>query len=174
MWPYATEKEGLTDVLRLSLIEAGRYLVMAQVAGMAGRVIFGMLSDGLFEGRRRIVLVIAGAGSTACSLAMAGTGPQTGAWVLAPLALAFGFFGIGWNGVQHTLLAELVGPRGAGTAVGLGLTVSSFGVSLCPPLFGLAVQRLGGFSVPWAALGIVMAANLCLLIPVREGRMDIS
>ena len=164
----------LTDVLRLSLIEAGRYLVMAQVAGMAGRVIFGMLSDGLFEGRRRIVLVIAGAGSTACSLAMAGTGPQTGTWVLAPLALAFGFFGIGWNGVQHTLLAELVGPRGAGTAVGLGLTVSSFGVSLCPPIFGLAVQRLGGFSVPWAALGIVMAANLCLLIPVREGRMELS
>ena len=164
----------LTDVLRLSLVQAGRYLVMAQVAGMAGRVIFGMLSDGLFEGRRRIVLVIAGVGSTACSLVMAGTGPHTGAWVLAPLALAFGFFGIGWNGVQHTLLAELVGPRGAGTAVGLGLTVSSFGVSFCPPIFGLAVQRLGGFAVPWAALGVVMAVNLCLLIPVREGRMDLS
>jgi MFS transporter, ACS family, hexuronate transporter len=164
----------LTDVLRLSLVEAGRYLVLAQVAGMAGRVIFGMLSDGLFNGRRRIVLVIAGVGSTACSLAMAGTGPETGAWVLAPLALAFGFFGIGWNGVQHTLMAELVGPRGAGTAVGLGLTVSSLGVSLCPPLFGLAVQRLGGFSVPWAGLGLVMAVNLCLLIPVREGAMEIS
>lgn len=164
----------LTDVLRLSLIEAGRYLVMAQVAGMAGRVIFGMLSDGLFDGRRRIVLVIAGVGSTVCSLAMAGTGPGTGAWVLAPLALAFGFFGIGWNGVQHTLMAELVGTRGAGTAVGLGLTISSLGVSVCPPLFGLAVQRLGGFSVPWAGLGIVMAVNLCLLIPVREGRMEIA
>ena len=164
----------LTDVLRLSLVQAGRYLVMAQVAGMAGRVIFGMLSDGYFEGRRRIVLVIAGVGSTACSLVMAETGPQTGAWVLAPLALAFGFFGIGWNGVQHTLLAELVGPRGAGTAVGLGLSISSLGVSICPPLFGLAVQRLGGFGIPWAALGVVMALNLCLLIPVREGRMDLS
>lgn len=164
----------LTDVLRLTLVQAGRYLVMAQIAGMAGRVIFGVLSDGLFEGRRRIVLVIAGAGSTACSLVMAGTGERTGAWILAPLAVAFGFFGIGWNGVQHTLLAELVGPRGAGTAVGLGLTVSSFGVSVCPPLFGLAVQRLGGFTVPWAALGIAMALNLCLLIPVREGRMDLS
>jgi len=164
----------LTEVLRLSLVQAGRYLVMAQVAGMAGRVIFGMLSDGYFEGRRRIVLVIAGVGSTACSLVMAETGPQTGAWVLAPLALAFGFFGIGWNGVQHTLLAELVGPRGAGTAVGLGLSVSSLGVSICPPIFGLAVQRLGGFGIPWAALGVVMALNLCLLIPVREGRMDLS
>ena len=133
-----------------------------------------MLSDGYFQGRRRVVLVIAGAGSTVCSLLMAGTGPGTGGWLLAPLAVAFGFFGIGWNGVQHTLLAELVGPRGAGTAVGLGLTISSFGVSFCPPLFGLAVQRLGGFAIPWAALGIVMAANLCFLIPVREGRMELS
>ena len=164
----------LTDVLFLPLVEAGRYLVMAQMAGMAGRVIFGMLSDGYFQGRRRVVLVIAGAGSTACSLAMAETGPSTGAWLLGPLTVAFGFFGIGWNGVQHTLLAELVGPRGAGTAVGLGLTISSFGVSLCPPLFGLAVQRLGGFAVPWAMLGIVMAMNLCFLIPVREGRMELS
>jgi len=162
----------LTEVLRVSLVNASRYLVMAQVMGMAGRVIFGMLSDRLFGGRRRIVLVIAGVGSTVCSLVMAGTGPGTSAWVLAPLALAFGFFGIGWNGVQHTLMAELVGPRGAGTAIGLGLAISSFGVTICPPIFGLAAERLGGFGVPWAGLGLVMAATLCLLIPVREGRME--
>ena len=162
----------LTEVLHLSLVDAGHYLVMAQVTGMAGRVIFGMLSDRLFGGRRRIVLVIAGIGSTVCSLLMAGTGPGTGWWVLAPLALAFGFFGIGWNGVQHTLMAELVGPRAAGTAIGLGLAVSSLGVTICPPIFGLAAERLGSFAGPWAGLGVIMAATLCLLIPVREGRMD--
>ena len=164
----------LTEVVRISLVHAGRYLVMAQVTGMAGRVIFGMLSDRLFGGRRRIVLVIAGAGSTACSLVMAVTGPGTGVWVLAPLTLCFGFFGIGWNGVQHTLMAELVGPRGAGTAIGLGLAISSLGVTICPPIFGLAAERLGGFALPWAGLGVAMAANMCLLIPVREGRMEIS
>ncbi len=162
----------LTEVVRVSLVHAGRYLVMAQLTGMAGRVIFGMLSDRLFGGRRRIVLVIAGVGSTACSFVMAGTGPGTGSWVLAPLALCFGFFGIGWNGVQHTLMAELVGPRGAGTAIGLGLAISSFGVTICPPIFGLAAEWLGGFAGPWAGLGVIMAATLCLLIPVREGRMD--
>jgi len=162
----------LTEVLHLSLVDAGHYLVMAQVTGMVGRVIFGMLSDRLFGGRRRIVLVIAGVGSTVCSLVMAGTGPGTGWWVLAPLALAFGFFGIGWNGVQHTLLAELVGPRGTGTAVGLGLAISSFGVTICPPLFGLAVQHLGSFRIPWIGLGVVMALNMCLLIPVQERRRE--
>ena len=163
----------LTAVVGMPLVDAGRFLVMAQVTGMAGRVIFGMLSDWLFGGRRRIVLVIAGAGSTACSLLMAGTGPGTGAWILAALALCFGFFGIGWNGVQYTLMAELVGPRGAGTAIGLGLAISSLGVTICPPLFGLAAERLGSFAGPWAGLGIIMAATMCLLIPVREGRMEI-
>ena len=162
----------LTEVLRVTLVHAGRYLVMAQVTGMAGRVTFGVLSDRLFGGRRRIVLVIAGAGSTACTLVMAGTGAGTSAWVLAPLTLCFGFFGIGWNGVQHTLMAELVGPRGAGTAIGLGLAISSLGVTICPPIFGLAAERLGGFALPWLGLGVAMAANLCLLIPVRERRME--
>ena len=164
----------LQETVRVPLVTAAGYLVMAQVTGMIGRVAFGLLSDRHFGGRRRIVLVIAGVGSTVCSLAMAATGPGTGAWVLAPLALCFGFFGIGWNGVQHTLMAELAGPRAAGTALGLGLAVSSLGVSVWPPLFGLLVERAGGFGVPWTVLGLAMAGALCLLLPVREGRMDVS
>jgi len=163
----------LQETVRVPLVTAAGYLVMAQVTGMIGRVAFGLLSDRHFGGRRRIVLVIAGVGSTVCSLAMAATGPGTGAWVLAPLALCFGFFGIGWNGVQHTLMAELAGPRAAGTALGLGLAVSSLGVSVWPPLFGLLVERAGGFGVPWTVLGLAMAGALCLLLPVREGRMDV-
>jgi len=162
----------LAEVVRVPLIAASRFLVMAQVTGAFGRVAFGVLSDRVFGSRRRIVLMIAGLGSAACSVAMAGTGPGTSWWLLAALALAFGFVGIGWNGVQHTLLAEIVGIRAAGTAVGLGLAISSFGVTLCPPLFGLAVERLGGFAVPWVGLGLAMVATLCLLIPVREGRME--
>ena len=53
-----------------------------------------------------------------------------------------------------------------------GIAISSFGVTICPPIFGLAAEWLGGFAVPWAALGLIMAATLCLLIPVREGRME--
>ena len=161
----------LQEIVRVPLLAAARYLVMAQVTGMAGRVVFGMLSDRYFGGRRRIVLVIAGVGSTLCSLAIATTGPGTGPWLLAPLALCFGFFGIGWNGVQHTLMAELAGPRAAGTALGLGLAVSSFGVTVCPLLFGLLVERMGGFALPWVGLAVVMTMALLLLIPVREDRL---
>ncbi len=158
----------LHDVLQITVVTAAKYLVTAQVSGAAGRIVFGLLSDRVFGGRRRIVLAIAGLGSIACTLALGATTPATGPWLLVPLATCIGVFGVGWNGVQHTLMAELAGPRAAGTAVGLGLAISSLGVTVCPPLFGLLVDRAGGFGGAWLTLAATMVAGLLLLVPVRE------
>src|SRR5206468_13113163 len=89
----------LQEFVGLALLAASRYLALAQAGGVLGRVAFGVLSDRTFGGRRRTPLVIAGCGSALCSLAIAFTGPAAGVWLLTPLALVFGFFGIGWNGV---------------------------------------------------------------------------
>ena len=154
---------------------AAKYLVLAQVSGVAGRVLFGLLSDRIFGGRRRIVLAIAGLGSIACALAARRRPrPGTGPGLLVPLAVGIGFFGVGWNGVQHTLMAELAGPRAAGTAVGLGLAISSLGVTVCPPIFGLVVERVGGYGVAWVALAAGMVARATLAHPgAREGNGDL-
>jgi len=158
----------LQGIVGLTLLAASRYLALAQGGGALGRIAFGLLSDRAFGGRRRAPLLIAGCGSALCSLALALTGPGSQALWLAPLALVFGFVGIGWNGVQHTLMAELAGPRSAGTAVGLGLALSSLGVTLGPPLFGAFVERAGGYREPWIGLAVVMAGGLGLLGLVRE------
>jgi predicted MFS family arabinose efflux permease len=160
----------LQEVVGLPLVSAGRYLALAQVAGMAGRIGFGLLSDRVFGGRRRVSLMMAGTGSAACSLAIAFTGPGASPGWLVPLALVAGFVGIGWNGVQHTWMAELAGPGAAGTAVGLGLAVSSGGVMLGPPLFGWLVEAAGGFRPAWIALAASMSAGLLILSRVRETR----
>jgi predicted MFS family arabinose efflux permease len=160
----------LHEVVELPLVRAAGYLAQAQLTGILGRVVFGLLSDRLFGGRRKIVLFLAGTGSMGCSFAMAATGPGTPPWLLSFLALGFGFFGIGWNGVQHTLMAELAGPRAAGTALGLGLAISSLGVTLGPPIFGWAVERIGNYRLAWVGLATSMAVALILLGRVREGR----
>jgi predicted MFS family arabinose efflux permease len=164
----------LRDVVELPLVIAAKYLVAAQVSGVAGRVLFGLLSDRLFGGQRRIVLAIAGLGSIACALVLSGITPGAGPGLLVPLAAGVGFFGVGWNGVQHTLMAELAGPRAAGTAVGLGLAISSLGVAVCPPVFGLVVERVGGYGFAWGTLATGMVVALLLLIPVRERAMATS
>jgi predicted MFS family arabinose efflux permease len=158
----------LQGVVGLSLIAASGYLALAQFGGMLGRVSFGVLSDRAFGGNRRLPLAIAGIGSALCSVAIAATGPGTSGLWLAALALVFGFVGIGWNGVQLTLLAELAGPRAAGTAVGLGLAISSAGVTLGPPIFGYFVTLSGGYTGPWLVLAAVMLAALAALAFVRE------
>jgi len=164
----------LRDVVELPLVMAAKYLVAAQVSGVAGRVLFGLLSDRAFGGQRRIVLAIAGLGSIACALMLSGAAPGAGPGLLVPLAVGIGFFGVGWNGVQHTLMAELAGPRAAGTAVGLGLAISSLGVTVCPPVFGLVVERVGGYGFAWGTLAAGMVVALLLLIPVRERAMATS
>jgi ACS family hexuronate transporter-like MFS transporter len=161
----------LEAVVGLTLLAASRYLALAQAGGMVGRVVFGLLSDRVLGGSRRVPLAIAGAGSSLCSVAIAFTGPGASAFWLAPLVLVFGFVGIGWNGVQHTLMAELAGARAAGTAVGLGLAVSSLGVTVGPPLFGHLVTVAGGYRGPWIGLGVVMVAALGVLALVRERRL---
>jgi sugar phosphate permease len=164
----------LRDVVQITLVVAAKYLVAAQCGGVAGRIGFGLLSDRLFGGRRRIVLTIAGVGSIACALLLSTAAPGAGPALLVPLAAGIGFFGVGWNGVQHTLMAELAGPRAAGTAVGLGLAISSLGVTVWPPIFGLVVERVGGFGTAWVSLAASMVPGLLLLIPVRERTMATS
>jgi MFS family permease len=153
-----------------TLIGASRLLALAQFGGMTGRVLFGLLSDRLFAGRRRLPLVLAGVSSGMCTLVIAATGAEASTVALSALAFVFGVVGIGWNGVQHTWMAELAGPRAAGTAVGLGLAVSSAGVTLGPLVFGYFVQRSGGFRTPWVALAASMGVALGLLFLVRERR----
>ena len=160
----------LKEVVGLSLVAAGGYLALAQASGMAGRVVFGVLSDRVFGGRRRPPLLLAGASSALCSLAMAWTGPGSSALWLTALSVVFGFVGVGWNGVQHTLMAEIAGPRIAGTALGFGLAISSAGVTLAPPVFGKAVELTASYRVAWIGLALTMAGALVLLSLVRERR----
>ena len=115
-------------------------------------------------------LLLAGVGSTACTLIILSTGAGASTLGIAALTLVFGVVGIGWNGVQHTWLAELAGPRAAGTAVGLGLAISSAGVTLGPLLFGYVLQATGGYRWPWLGLATAMVAALGTLALIRERR----
>jgi len=149
----------LQGVVGLTLLVASRFLALAQLGGMLGRVFFGLLSDRLFGERRRMPLVLAGIGSTACTLLILATGAGASTLALAVLTAFFGVVGIGWNGVQHTWLAELAGPRAAGTAVGLGLALSSAGVTLGPLLFGYVLQETGSYLWPWLGLAAAMVGG---------------
>jgi sugar phosphate permease len=158
----------LGEVAGLTAVAAGAILGQAQVSGTLGRVFFGVLSDRLFGGRRLVGLVLAGVVTIGLCVATATVGRQTSTVVLSLIAVGFGLTGIGWNGLHHTLLAEIAGRDSAGTAVGLCLAVNAVGVIVGPPLFGLLADRLHAYEWGWYSLAAIMVAALALLAGVRE------
>jgi MFS transporter, ACS family, aldohexuronate transporter len=160
----------LSEVATMSAVAAGAVLGQAQLSGTVGRVLFGVLSDRVFGGRRLVVLVLAGTVTTALCLATTWVGPGGAGLGLSLVALGFGLTGIGWNGVQHTLLAEIAGRDSAATAVGLCLAVSSIGVIVGAPLFGAVADRLAAYDWGWYGLSAAMLVALALLAGVREPR----
>jgi hypothetical protein len=134
----------LQGVVGLTLLGGQPLLALAQFGGMLGRVLFGMLSDRLFGGRRRHA---AGPGRLSAR-------PRARrhrlhrrrrlAARLARCARSSASSGSAGTACSTRWMAELAGPGRAGTAVGLGLAVSSAGVTLGPLLFGYSCSA-GGY-----------------------------
>lgn len=129
--------------------------------GGLGCVWGGIMSDRI--GRERVV-IIAMAASGACALLIGllfGASP----WLLAPVALAWGFFVIADSAQFSVLVTESVPPHAVGTAltvqVCLGFLLTTLTIQLVPPV----VEAAGW---PWAfvmlaigpALGIVAIRRL--------------
>jgi sugar phosphate permease len=153
---YGREALGLTSV------EAARLLALAQLGGAGARLGWGVVSDRLFESRRRPGIVISASVALA-SFALLSVGPGLQTVVMALLAVAAGAAAFGWVGLYFTLVAELGGARHAGLLTGVAVAFSWSGVLVGPPLFGAILQATGGWAAPWlvfAAVALVVALVL--------------
>ena len=162
----------LTERVGLGLAEAGALLALAQGGGVVGRIGWGVVSDTLFGGRRKIVIGIIGALAAASFVVLALTGPETPRAVLLVTLAVAGVSAIGWNGISMTFVAELAGKQLSATAAGLSLTASYLGIMVCPPIFGLLVDVTGAYTTAFVigALGSLLALGLLWQIrpPARE------
>jgi MFS family permease len=149
-----------------SLVAAGLGLTVAQVAGMAGRIGWGMLADRLRDGSRRVLLLLCVA-TLACGIALALLQPGTPRPVVLALLAAYGATAIGWNGVYLAMVARAVPRAQAALATGGSLFFTYLGVVLAPPLFGAMAGLTGSIGLSYALLALPLAAGACLLRPPR-------
>jgi len=157
----------LTERLRLSVPEAGALLALAQGGGVAGRIGWGLVSDTVFGGRRKVVMAIIGVLAALSSFVLALTGPDTPRAVLLLTLVVAGVSAIGWNGINMTFVAEIAGRQASATAAGLNLTASYLGIMVGPPLFGQIVDATGSYAAAFQAGGIASLLALLLLWRVR-------
>jgi len=147
----------LAEVLGYPLVLAGLALSVATMAGVAGRIAWGAVSDRWLTPRRTLVLigVMAGIGSVALALVQPG-------WPVAAcllIAAAYGATAIGWNGVQLAEVARLAPAGAAGAVTGAAAFVTFSGVMAGPPLFALVASATGSYRIGFAITGAISAGS---------------
>jgi len=159
----------LKETAGLSAYWASQSLALTQIGGMVGRIGWGVVSDRIFGGRRKIVLVLIGFLSAALSLCLGLIPPSTSLIVLGALVFFAGLCMIGYQGVSYALIGELAGRARTGTALGLVITVNSVGAIVGTPLFGYLVDASGSYSTAWNILAAtVLLGVLALALFLRE------
>ena len=144
---------GVIALKGASLTIAAETMAAFQAGAIVGRLLWGTVSDRLFNGDRiapmQLMSVIACLGL----LWLSKPGYESPIIVMLSAAV-LGVSAAAWNGLFATVQAEIGGHRLAGSAVGAGVTIIYIVGAIVPPLFGALVDRTS-FSVAWQALAVI-------------------
>jgi len=155
----------LKETLSISVVVAGTCLMVAQLSTVAGRILWGVISDRLFAGKRKNVMIIMGVSIALLSVIAMLISSNTSFWLIYTIFTVFGF-STGIQGLHVTFLAELAGEKMAATGVGFGAAVSAGGMVIATPIFGYIVDMTNSYRLAWlfvAILGIVGAGFICFI-----------
>lgn len=161
VWSFALV--WLIDERGWSPVVAGSLVAATQLAGAAGRIVSGTISDRVGSRMRpmRWISVVAAA-------TMVGLGLTAGAgWAVSVGLLALAtVVTVADNGLAFTAVAERAGPFWSGRALGAHNTAQYLAASAVPPAVGWAVPHAG-----WATVFAVAAcfpAVAAVLVPVAD------
>ena len=143
-------------------------LFFAQLAGAAGRVLWGVASDRVFGQRRKPALMWAVGLSAAGALILGWLPLGTPLWLIGVVVVVYAFCTLGWHGNWIALVAEIAGPERQGRTVGVAMSIMYPGIIVLPPLFGLVVDRTHSWHGAWSGMTLVLIGATALLAPIRE------
>jgi MFS transporter, ACS family, hexuronate transporter len=153
------------EYLNMSLFLSGVLLVISEICGSIGRIVWGLISDRLFKGKRVIVLMIISGIAGISSMTLAYLPSYTAFWMMVPITMVFGFAISGFNAIWMNVASEVVDTKFSGLSSGFSITLGSLGVITLPPLFGFIVDSFGSFTAGWLMIvGVMILVFLLLLI----------
>ncbi len=157
---YLKEDLGLTPAL------AGSFFAIAMICGGFARILWGIVSDRLFAGKRLPVMKII------CGLAMVSTftiflsGQNLPVLFFIPIVVFLGFSYLGFQGVAGVLIVELCGIELAGRVAGLAITIAWIGMVLGPIIFG-AIAKIN-YQLAWLFITITSFLSVLLCYTIKE------
>lgn len=154
-----------TEALKYDLLLAGLNLALAQAAGAAGRVLWGLVAD-----MTGPIVVLSGLGlaTAAAAVALALATPDWPPVLVAAAGVAMGATAIGWNGVLLSETARLAPVGQVAAATGMLSFVFALAMLVAPPTFSALVQLTGDYVAGFVACGICALFGVALLAPLRR------
>ncbi len=163
----------LKEIMAFSPYRASQALALTQAGAMVGRIGWGVASDRLFAGRRKIVLILIGLIGVALILGLSLMTQGSSLYLLLPIVFLAGVCLVGYQGVSYALIGEIAGKARTGVALGIMITVNAAAATLGTPLFGYLVDRTGSYATAWQSLaGAILLGILALTIFLKETRRE--
>jgi sugar phosphate permease len=159
----------INEKLGFSLIAAGSILAVVMISGAVGRIIWGIVSDRLFNGRRKPVLMIISLLATLTVTILAFWGIDWPKQLFIPVVIGIGLALAGWNSIALVFVAEISPSNKTATYIGLASTITWFGLSIGPIAFGSITDHLGYFTA-WISLAIfcLLSFFLCFFVTTSD------
>jgi sugar phosphate permease len=153
----------LKDVMDFSPHSASQALALTQAGAMVGRTGWGFMSDRIFGGRRKIVLIWIGVMSVALIAALSVLERGSSDYLLLAILFFAGVSIVGYQGVSYALIGEISGKARTGAGLGMMITINSGAATLGTPVFGHIVDRTGSYALGWQILAALLTAGIIAL-----------
>jgi predicted MFS family arabinose efflux permease len=158
----------LKDVMGFSAYWASQALALTQAGAMIGRIGWGVVSDRVFGGQRKNVLLVIGGLSAGLVGALSVMTAESPLYLVLTILFLSGICLVGYQGVSYALIGELAGKAKTGTALGMMITINAACATLGTPLFGYIVDRSGSYAIAWRVLAAALTAGILGLATLLE------
>jgi ACS family hexuronate transporter-like MFS transporter len=163
----------LKDVMGFSAYWSGQALALTQAGAVIGRVGWGVASDKIFGGRRKVILIIVGLLSACFITLLSFMTRQSSLVLLLVILFLSGISLVGYQGVSYALIGEMAGKDRTGTAMGMMITINAACATLGTPLFGYLVDRTGSYALAWQTLaGSLVVGIIGLATLLKEPKLQ--
>jgi MFS family permease len=143
----------LHEHVGFGLAAAGAALSTAMLAGIGGRILWGVMADNWVQPR----LLLGGLGLS-MSIAAFMTALITSSWPAAAVfvvSFLYGATAVGWNGVYLSEVARIAPPGRAAAATGASLAMTYSGVMVLPTLFWAIVALSTSYAAAFVVTGLL-------------------
>ena len=153
----------MREVVLTSQPIASLSIGIAQVASAIARIGWGVVSDTLFNGRRKELTVGLGCISVAGFSGLILVGPSQSLYLALSLISILGMSIASFAPLIQTLSVEATETRLAGSSMGYNMFGTHIGGMIGPPIFGAMIDVTGGYVGGWLLTAIAVLIGVLWL-----------